>query len=307
MSGPSSKAPQVSGPSSKAPLWIICAPGLFVILWASGFPAVKYGLDYIEPFTLLAVRSALNVLVVAAILPFVRVRWPQNWRAVGHIAVAGFLLQFAYLGAMFVALGEGISQGLAALIAGMQPLITAMLVGRWLGERITPIQWAGFLLGFGGLAAVMSERITIGTGSALGFSVIALTPFLITAGSLYQKRYCANMDLRAGMIIQHTVAAFACFATSLALETREIQWGFELSFTLAWLVLFLSIAATNLYYIMLRRGEAARVSGLFYLTPPTAVVLGYLTYGETFGLIAIGGFVVAATGVALISRRGGNI
>ena len=72
---------------------------------------MKYGLDYIEPFTLLAVRSALNVLFVAAILPFVRVRWPQNWRAVGHIAVAGFLLQLAYLGAMFVALGEGISQG----------------------------------------------------------------------------------------------------------------------------------------------------------------------------------------------------
>lgn len=299
----------MSGPSSssrKTPLWIICAPGLFVLFWASGFPAVKYGLDYIEPFTLLSARSAINVLVVIAILPFVRVRWPQNWRAAGHIAVAGFLLQFAYLGAMFVALGEGISQGLAALIAGMQPLITAMLVGRWLGERITALQWAGFLLGFGGLAAVMSERITIGTGSALGFAVIALTPFLITAGSLYQKRFCADMDLRAGMIIQHSVAAVACFGTALMLETREIIWGWELSFTLAWLVVILSIVATNLYYFMLRRGEAGRVSGLFYLTPPTAVVLGYLTYDETFGLIAIAGFAIAATGVALISRAGGN-
>lgn len=291
---------------TKTPLWIICAPGLFVLFWASGFPAVKFGLNYIEPFTMLAARSTLNVLVVAAILPFVRVNWPRNWRSVGHIAVAGFLLQFAYLGAMFVALGEGVSQGLAALVAGMQPLLTAMLVGRWLGERITAIQWVGFLLGFGGLAAVMSERMTIGSGTALGFGVIALTPFLITAGSLYQKRFCAEMDLRAGMIIQHSVAAVACFGTALLLETREIIWGWELSFTLAWLVFFLSIAATNLYYFMLRRGEAARVSGLFYLTPPTAVVLGYLTYGETFGLVAIAGFIVAALGVALISRTGGN-
>lgn len=295
-----------SSSSDKSPLWVVWAPGLFVLFWASGFPAVKFGLDYIEPFTLLALRSTLNVLVVAAILPFVRVRWPRDWRAVGHIAVAGFLLQFAYLGAMFVALGEGVSQGLAALIAGMQPLLTALLVGRWLGERISRAQWAGFVLGFGGLAAVMSERITLGTGTALGFAVIALTPFLITAGSLYQKRFCADMDLRAGMIIQHIVAAAACFGMALALESRAVTWGWELSFTLAWLVLFLSIAATNLYYFMLRRGEAGRVSGLFYLTPPTAVVLGYLTFGETFGAVAIAGFVVAAAGVALISRRGGN-
>lgn len=295
-----------SSSSDKSPLWVVWAPGLFVLFWASGFPAVKFGLDYIEPFTLLALRSTLNVLVVVAILPFVRVRWPRDWRAVGHIAVAGFLLQFAYLGAMFVALGEGVSQGLAALIAGMQPLLTALLVGRWLGERISRAQWAGFVLGFGGLAAVMSERITLGTGTALGFAVIALTPFLITAGSLYQKRFCADMDLRAGMIIQHVVAAAACFGMALALESRAVTWGWELSFTLAWLVLFLSIAATNLYYFMLRRGEAGRVSGLFYLTPPTAVVLGYLTFGETFGAVAIAGFVVAAAGVALISRRGEN-
>ncbi|MEE2970465.1 MAG: EamA family transporter [Pseudomonadota bacterium] len=292
--------------SGKTPLWVIYAPGLFVLFWASGFPATRFGLNYIEPFTLLAARSGLNVLVVMAILPFVRVRWPRDWREVGHIAVAGFLLQFAYLGAMFVALGEGVSQGLAALVAGMQPLITAMLVGRWLGERVTAIQWAGFLLGFGGLAAVMWERINIGTGTPLGFAVIALTPFLITAGSLYQKRFCAHMDLRAGMIIQHSVAATACFGAALLLETREVIWGWELSFTLVWLVVILSFVATNLYYFMLRRGEAARVSGLFYLTPPTAVVLGYLTYGETFGVIAILGFGVAAAGVALISRAGGN-
>ena len=292
--------------SGKTPLWVIYAPGLFVLFWASGFPVTRFGLNYIEPFTLLAARSGLNVLVVVAILPFVRVRWPRNWREVGRIAVAGFLLQFAYLGAMFVALGEGVSQGLAALVAGMQPLITAMLVGRWLGERVTAIQWAGFLLGFGGLAAVMWERINIGTGTPLGFAVIALPPFLITAGSLYQKRFCADMDLRAGMIIQHSVAATACFGAALLLETREVIWGWELSFTLVWLVVILSFVATNLYYFMLRRGEAARVSGLFYLTPPTAVVLGYLTYGETFGVIAILGFGVAAAGVALISRAGGN-
>jgi drug/metabolite transporter (DMT)-like permease len=184
----------------------------------------------------------------------------------------------------------------------MQPLLTAALVGLWLGERVTSRQWIGFVLGFGGLALVVSERINVGTGTALGFAVVALTPILITAGSLYQKRFCANMDLRTGMIIQHSVSAIACYAMACAVETRVVDWTLEFAFVIAWLVLLLSVAATNLYFVMLRRGEAARVSSLFYLTPPSAAVLGYLTYGESFGWTAIAGFVVAVCGVALVTR-----
>jgi drug/metabolite transporter (DMT)-like permease len=285
------------------PLWIRAAPVLFVLFWASGFPIVKLGVEYAEPFTLLAVRAAANVVLVLATVPFGRIRWPATWREAAHIAVSGLLLQAAYLGAMFFALREGVAQGVAALVAGMQPLLTAALVGVWLGERIRPRQWAGFVLGFGGLALVVLERLDVGTGTVLGFAVVALTPILITAGSLYQKRFCADMDLRAGMLIQHSVSALACYAAALGLETRVVDWSAEFVFVIAWLVLLLSVAATNLYFVMLRRGEAARVSSLFYLTPPTAAVLGYLTYGETFGWTAIVGFAVAVCGVALVTGR----
>ncbi len=281
---------------------IAAAPVLFVLFWGSGFPAVKYGLEYIEPFTLLAIRSGLNVALVLAIMPFVRVRWPRDWREAGHIAVSGFLLQFAYLGAMFMALGGGVSQGVAALVAGMQPLLTAAVVGKLLGERIAPRQWAGFVLGFGGLAIVMSERIAINEATAIGLIAAACTPILITAGSLYQKRFCADMDLRSGMVIQHLMAGAASAVVALSIETRAVDWGIELGLVLAWLVLVLSVAATNLYYLMLRRGQAARVSSLFYLTPPTAAVLGYLTYGEVFGWFGLAGFAIAVAGVALASR-----
>lgn len=287
----------------RPPPWIAAAPVVFVLFWASGFPIVRFGLDYAEPFTLMALRSAATVAIVVAVLPFVRVRWPQSWRAAGHIAMSGFLLLVAYLGCMFIALGEGVSQGLAALIAGMQPLLTAALVGWWLSERISGRQWLGFVLGFGGLVAVMWERAGISSGTALGFSAIALTPIFITAGSLYQKRFCADMDLRAGMIIQHSVAGLATYGIACVIETRTVDWGVEAAFAVGWLALVLSVVATNLYYVMLRRGEAARVSSLFYLTPPTAAVLGYLTYDETFGTLALAGFAVSAAGVALVTMR----
>ena len=295
-------------PATRRPLWIILAPVLFVLLWASGFPVTKLGLQFIEPFTLLATRSALCVPVALAAMPFVRAHWPRTWREAGHIAFAGFLFQSAYLGCMFIALDQGVSQGVAALIAGMQPLLTAAAVGPWLGERVSRRQWIGFILGFGGVACVMSERITIGTGSGLGYAVICLTPILITASSLYQKRFCADMDLCSGMVIQHGIAAVASFLVALAFETRIVDWGLELGFVLAWLVLVLSVAAVNIYFVLLRRGEAARVSSLFYLTPPTAAVFGYLTYREAFGVTALVGFAVAVCGVAIVTRvgRGGR-
>ena len=283
--------------------WLTTAtPLIFVVFWASGFPAIRFGLEYIEPFTLLAVRSALNVAVVVAIMPFFRIDWPKSWSNAGHIAFSGFLLQFAYLGAIYTALGGGVTQGVVALVAGMQPLLTAAVAGSTLGERIALRQWAGFVLGFGGLACVMSERIVIAEATATGFIAAACTPILITAGSLYQKRFCADMDLRSGMVIQHVTAGVASAVVAFSFEPGEIEWGIELGFVLAWLVLILSVGAINLYYIMLRRGQAARVSSLFYLTPPTAVVFGYVTYDEVFGWFSLAGFAIAVIGVALASR-----
>jgi drug/metabolite transporter (DMT)-like permease len=293
-----------TGKDDATPLWITCAPGLFVVLWASGFPISRLGLAYAEPFTLLTMRSVLNVAFMLALLPFFKFRWPKTWRETGHIAVAGFLLQSAYLGCIFVSIGEGVSQGAVALIAGMQPILTAILVGHLLGERIVKLQWIGFLLGFGGLALVMIERATFGTGTTLGYCVAAATPVLITSASLYQKRFCAGMDLRSAMVIQHSTVFVTNGIFALLLETRQIVASFELGFALLWLVLLLSMSANNLYFVMLRRGEAGRVSSLFYLTPPTAVLMAYLTYGESFGITALVGFAVAAIGVALVTRAG---
>ncbi len=295
----------MTGTEKATPLWVTFVPGVFVLSWASGFPVTRLGIEFTEPLTLLAIRSALNVIVVGAALPFLAAAWPATWREAGHIATAGFLLHSAYLSCIFLALGEGVAQGTLALMAGMQPLLTAVLVGRALGERITVIQWIGFILGFAGLACVLGDRIGVSSGSALGYALAALTPALITAASLYQKRYCAAMDLRTGMIIQHGTAFVTTGMLALLLESNRVTPSVELGFVLIWLVLVLSVAASNLYYFLLRRGEAARVSSLFYLTPPTTVILGYLSFGETFGPAALAGFAISGFGVFLVTRRSG--
>ena len=295
----------MTGADKPAPFWLTATPAVFVLCWASGFPVTRLGIEFVEPLTLLAIRSALNVIVVGAALPFLAAAWPATWREAGHIAFAGFLLHSAYLSCIFIALGEGVAQGTVALIAGMQPLVTAVLVGRALGERVNGIQWLGFGLGFAGLACVLGESLSVSSGTPLGYIAAAFTPVLITAASLYQKRYCAAMDLKTGMIIQHGTAFVTTGALALLVESNAIVPSVELALVLVWLVVVLSVAASNLYYDLLRRGEAARVSSLFYLTPPTTVLLGYLSFGESFGPAALAGFGIAGLGVFLVTRRRG--
>ncbi len=277
------------------------APFLFILSWASGFPITRFGLEFCEPFTLLWIRSAIVVIIVGLYAFIVRAPWP-NRQEIAHIALVGITLQCLYLGAMFSALGEGVSQGVAALVAGMQPLLTAAVVGVTLGEKVTRTQWVGFTLGFAGLFIVLSERLGIGAATTAGFIFSGLTPIFITGASLYQKKYCANSDLRIVMIVQQAAAGICNFCLAMALENGSVEWSAEVVFVWAWLVVILTIGATNLLYLMLRHGEAARVASLFYLTPPTTVFLGWITYGETMGIIAMGGFLVSIAGVFLVTR-----
>ncbi len=277
------------------------APFLFILGWASGFPITRFGLEFSEPYTLLWIRSAIVVVIVGLYALIVGVPRPKG-REIAHIAVVGITLQCLYLGAMFSALDEGISQGVAALVAGMQPLLTAAVVGVTLGEKVTRTQWVGFTLGFAGLFIVLSERLGIGAATTAGFIFSGLTPIFITGASLYQKKYCAHSDLRIVMIVQQTAAGICNFCIAMAVENGSIAWGAEVVFVWVWLVVILTIGATNLLYLMLRHGEAARVASLFYLTPPTTVLLGWITYGETMGIISMGGFLVAVVGVFLVTR-----
>jgi drug/metabolite transporter (DMT)-like permease len=282
--------------------WIAFAPGLFVLLWSTGFIFTKLGIPYAEPFTFLAIRFAISAAILASLAVAVRAPWPATWRARGHIVVAGLLLHGVYLGGVFSATAHGVPTGVVALIAGIQPLLTALLVGPLLGDRVSPRQWLGIVLGFGGVVLVVWERIAFGgaTAAGIGFAVMCLAG--ITTGTLYQKRFCADLDLRSGTAVQLAGAMLFCIAVAAVTETMVVHWTGEFVFALGWLVLVLSIAAFSLLFTLLRRGAAARVASLFYLTPPTTALMGFALFGETLGWPAVLGMLVAAAGVALVNR-----
>lgn len=293
----------VSFPASARRLWQAGTPGLFVFLWSTGFIFAKLGLTYAEAFTFLTVRFAIVTVVILAIALVTRAPWPKDARSVGHIAVVGVLMHGAYLGGTFAAIGAGVSAGVAALIVGLQPLLTATVVGPFLGERVSARQWLGLLLGFGGVALVLWNKLGLGEAPLWGYGFSFLALVGITVATLYQKRFCGTMDWRSGGVIQYAAAALTMLPPALLFETGVVHWTAEFVLAILWLVLMLSVGAITLLNWLIRRGAAAKVASLFYLVPPVVAVEAYVIFGEELHALALVGMGLTAVGVALVMRR----
>lgn len=278
-------------------------PGLFVLLWSTGFIGTKLGLEDAEPLTFLLLRFSCTCFLLLAIVLLLRRPWPADARQAAHIMIAGLMLQGGYLGGVFGAIHLGLPAGLTALIVGMQPLLTGLLSARLLGERVGMRQWAGLLLGFGGVALVLSGNVTLTGFSGVGLSLAVLALASITGGTLYQKRFCGHMDLWSGSLLQFAASGIAILPLALTFETMRIHWSSGFLFALGWLVLVLSVGAVSLLHLLIRRGAATRVATLFYLTPPTTALMAWVVFGERLAMSAMAGMALAVVGVALALKR----
>jgi drug/metabolite transporter (DMT)-like permease len=277
------------------------APALFVLLWSTGFIGARYGLPYIEPLTFLAVRMAFVVVIMAAIAIIGNAQWPDR-NEVGHSLVAGSLVHGLTLGGVFTAISQGVPAGISALIPGLQPILTSILANRFMGEKVTRVQWVGLALGLAGVLLVLHNRSMVLAGSVLGWVASFLSLIGITLGTLYQKRYCGSIDWRSGNLVQYIGAGVLFTLGAFAFETREIHWTGELIFAMAWLVLVLSVAAVGLMYWLIRRSAATGFASLFYLVPVVTALFAYLLFDERLDAISILGMAICAGGVALVNR-----
>jgi drug/metabolite transporter (DMT)-like permease len=297
----------VADTSSRAlsAVWLAAMPFVFVLLWSTGFIVAKTAAPHAPPLTFLLYRFAGVIALLLPLAWLMRAPWPRTPRAWFDMAVVGVLLQATYLGGVWVAIAIGMPAGVSSLLVGTQPLLTA-LFGASVGERVNRLQWLGLLLGIVGIAMVLSDRLTLsGVGPmALGVNTLALVG--ITAGTLYQKRHGANVDLRTGSIIQFGASFVVLLPFALALETRGIDFNAAFWAALAWSVVALSLVAISLLLVMIRRGRATEVASLMYLTPAVTAVLAWLIFGERLGVLAWCGVIVTMAGVALVLRRWGR-
>jgi len=279
-------------------------PASFVILWATGFIGARYAMPWAEPFTFLAIRFVLAAIILAGLTILLGSRRATRAEAL-HATIAGMLMHGVYLGAVFWAIHRGMPAGLSALIVGLQPLITAVLAGKFLGEAILPRHWAGLAVGLIGVIIVLWPKLgTMGGGVTPATLIASLISVLgMSAGTIWQKRYASGGDLVSATMWQYVGGSALMILGSLAFETRAITINGELIFAFAWLVLVLSIGAIFLLMVMIRDGEMSKVASLFYLVPAVTAVIAWALFGEQLNLLQIIGMAIATLGVGLATAR----
>ena len=293
----------MAAPFSQRPGFDALLAWYFVSVWGTGFIASKIGLQHAAPFTFLTVRFAFGVACLALIVLVARPRWPQSPADLAHVLVAGLLMHAVHLGGSHYTQYLGLSAGITAVLLSVQPLLTALIAARWMNEPLRPRQWTGIVLGLAGVALVVWHRIdlpeaTVGSLVAVG---VALTG--VTAGTLYQRTFCPQVDLRSGALIQFVATVAVLAPLAWWIEGGEVRWSWSLAGSIVFLVIGASILAVNALHILMRRGQAARVASLIYLTPIFPVVLELAFFGIAPGAVSSIGIIITCTGVALASWR----
>jgi drug/metabolite transporter (DMT)-like permease len=283
--------------------WDAVLAWYFVSVWGSGFIATKIGLQYAPPFSFLTLRFLFGLACLVPILVVMRPRFPATRAELGHVIAAGLLMHAVHLGGSHYTQYLGMSAGITALILSVQPLITALIAVRWMGEKLALRQWAGIAIGLAGVALVVWHKVDV-REATLG-SLVAVTVSLVgvTAGTLYQRVYCPLVDLRSATFIQFLAAVALLAPLAWLVEGYAVTWSWTMLGAIVFLVIGASILAVSALHLLMRRGQATRVTSLLYLTPIFAVVLELAMFGLVPSALSIAGIIITCAGVGLVAWR----
>jgi drug/metabolite transporter (DMT)-like permease len=278
-------------------------PAIFVVIWSTGFIVARYGMPHAPPMKFLAWRYFFSVLCFAAWALAAGVKLPSDRRQWLHLAVTGIFMHAGYLGGVWAAVKAGMGAGLAALLVGLQPVLTAVWVS-YRGGRVQLQQWGGLALGLAGLLMVVWQKLGHGEVSGLNLLLAFGALASITTGTLYQKRFLQPCDVRAASLVQ-LAAALAVTAPLALLETESISLTGEFAGAMAWSVLALTLGGSSLLYLLIQRGAATSVTSLMYLVPPCTAFMAWVLFGEPLTPLILGGMALTAVGVSLVVRARG--
>ena len=253
------------------------APGLFVLLWSTGWIVAKYAAPHADPLTFLDIRYATAAVVLSLFIAFSGASLPRTAAGWTHAIISGVFLHGIYLGGVWWAISEGLPSSVSGLIAALQPLLTAAIAPFAVGERLRPSQFLGIGLGFAGLAiAIVPGLATLDPeqlrGEILPLCINVVSMVSVVIGTLYQKRFLQQGDLRSIAMLQYVGALLFTLPLTLLVEEMRVDFTLEFVIALAWSVFGLSIVSIALLLYLIRRGQVSRAASLIYLVPPAVAI-----------------------------------
>ena len=277
-------------------------PFLFVFFWSSAFVSGQIIVQSASPFASLSFRFAIVAVGFLFFILIFKEKILLNKSLIYQSAITGILFHGFYLGGVFFSYSVGLTATVSALIVGLQPVLTNILSGPILKEKVTFTQWIGIFLGLTGTVLVIG--IDIGNKIPL-LGVIASIIALIaaTTATIWQKKFTNNLSLSVNNFYQALAASIFLFLTSFIFETPYIKFNTSFILSMSWQIIMVSFGAFTILMYLIKVGSASKTSNLFFLVPPTTAIMAWAVLNEELYRIDIIGLIIATVGVFIATRK----
>ncbi len=277
-------------------------PYLFIFFWSTAFISGQFIVQSASPFAALAFRFIIVSICFLIFSYSFKEKILINFKLIIQASITGILFHGFYLGGVFFSYSVGLSATLSALIVGLQPILTNILSGPILNERVTIIQWLGITLGFVGTIMVIGYDIGKSV-PVLGLisSVIALLG--ATIATIWQKKFTNNITLSVNNFYQAFAASIFLIIVVLLFEIPFINFDNRFILSMGWQIIMVSFGAYAILMYILKKGTASKTSNLFFLIPPVTALMAWIVLGEEIFVIDVIGLLVCAFGVYIATRK----
>ena len=277
-------------------------PYLFVFFWSSAFISGQFIVESASPFAALSFRFLIVSICFLLFSFFFKEKILINFNIIIQAAITGILFHGFYLGGVFFSYSIGLSATLSALIVGLQPILTNILSGPILKERVTLVQWFGIILGFIGTVLVIGYDIgkTIPINGVIA-SIVALLG--ATTATIWQKKFTSKITLSVNNFYQAIAAAIFLILISYLFEIPFINFDNKFILSMGWQIIMVSFGAYAILMYLIKTGTASKTSNLFFLIPPTTAIMAYFILNEKLFVIDIIGLIICTFGVYIATRK----
>ena len=277
-------------------------PFLFVFFWSSAFVSGQIIVQSASPFASLSFRFAIVAFGFLFFILIFKEKILVKKSLIFQSAITGILFHGFYLGGVFFSYSIGLTATVSALIVGLQPVLTNILSGPILKEKVTFIQWIGILLGLTGTVLVIG--IDIGNKiPSLGVLASIIALFAATTATIWQKKFTNNLSLSVNNFYQAIAASIFLFLTSFIFETPFIKFNTSFILSMSWQIIMVSFGAFTILMYLIKVGSASKTSNLFFLVQPTTAIMAWAVLNEELYRIDIIGLFVASIGVFVATRK----
>ena len=275
---------------------------MFILLWSSAFITTKPIVDNSEPFSALAFRFFFVAVGFYLFSLYSKKSIIISKKNLLESIFSGVLFHGFYLGGVFFSISIGMPAGIAALIVTLQPILTNILSGPLLNEKISFKQWVGAILGFFGATLVLGLDLgsDIPTYGLLA-TIIALIS--ITSSTIWQKKLSSNLPLSVSNFYQ---AIGGClFHILIVIIFVEPFINFSSTFLLAMShqIFLVSFGAFTILMFLIKKNSASKTVSVFFLIPAVSALMGWFFLDEVLSKIDILGFIIASIGVYVATRK----